>query len=50
VGIDLLCEHFWTLAIQPGGKRLPHHVTPHPCIVAHACAACKGLGKKPGGN
>ncbi|GBG39285.1 hypothetical protein NJB14197_06400 [Mycobacterium montefiorense] len=50
MGIDLLREHFWALAIQSGGKCLTRNVAPHPCIVAHACATRKDLGDKPGGN
>ena len=41
VGIDLLREHFGTLAVQSRRKRLTRNVTPHPCIVAHARSARK---------
>jgi hypothetical protein len=50
VGIDLLREHLRTLAVQPRRKRLTRNVTPHPCIVAHAWSARKGVGKKTAGT
>ncbi|WP_197501512.1 hypothetical protein [Mycobacterium sp. 852002-51057_SCH5723018] len=45
MGIDLLREHIRTLAVQPRRKRFTRNVTPHPCIVAHARSARKGLAK-----
>jgi hypothetical protein len=50
VGIDLLREHLGTLTVQPRRKRLTRNDTPHPCIVAHARSARKGLVKTDGGE
>jgi hypothetical protein len=46
VGIDVLREHLRTLAVQSRRKRLTRNVTPHPCIVAQALRARKGLRAK----
>jgi hypothetical protein len=50
MGIDPLCEHLRTLAVQSRRKRLTRNLTPHPCIVAHAWSARKGLGKEMAGT
>jgi hypothetical protein len=41
-----LREYLRALAVQPRRKRLTRNVTPHPCIVAHARAARKGVEKR----
>jgi hypothetical protein len=41
VGIDLLCQHLRALAVQSRRQRFTRNLTPHPCIVAHGCAARK---------